>query len=55
MTVFDRVNLGFKPLRVTTAQRNALTDIFAGLIIVNVSTNKLNFYTGTSWEAVTSA
>lgn len=53
--LFQEVNRGFKPMRVTTAQRNAITDPFAGLIVVNVSTNKLNFYTGTAWEAITSA
>lgn len=38
----------------TTDERDALTPT-AGLIILNTSTNKLNFYTGTGWEAITSA
>jgi len=40
----------------TTAARDALTgaDLRAGTIIYNTTTNKLNFYNGTSWEGVTS-
>lgn len=53
--IFDEVNRGFKPSRFTTSQRDSLTELFPGLIIVNVSTNKLNWYTGVSWEAITSA
>lgn len=42
----------------TTAERDALdeeTDLFAGLVIYNTTTNKINFYTGAAWEVVTSA
>jgi hypothetical protein len=45
---------GFLPPRMTTAQRDAITSVPAGLMIYNTSTNKLNFYNGTAWEAVTS-
>jgi len=38
----------------TTTTRNALAAPFRGQIIVNTTTGKLNFYTGTGWEAVTS-
>ena len=38
----------------TTTQRDALTAV-EGMIIFNTTTNKLNFYTGAAWEAVTSA
>lgn len=38
----------------TTAERNALTAL-EGEIIYNATTNKLNFYNGVAWEAVTSA
>lgn len=44
----------FYPSRMTTAQRDALTPT-AGAAIYNSTTNKLNFYNGTAWEAVTSA
>lgn len=48
----------------TTTARNALTvdaaaiaanKIVAGTVIYNTTTNKLNFWNGTAWEAVTSA
>lgn len=39
----------------TTAERDALTNIEAGTCIYNTTTNKLNFYNGSTWEAVTSA
>jgi hypothetical protein len=46
---------GFLPPRMTTAQRDAITTPPAGLMVYNTSTNKLNFYNGSAWEAVTSA
>jgi hypothetical protein len=46
---------GFLPPRMTTAQRDAISSPAAGLMVYNTSTNKLNFYNGTAWEAVTSA
>ncbi|MCX6602548.1 MAG: hypothetical protein NTV52_03025 [Acidobacteria bacterium] len=46
---------GFLPPRMTTGQRDAITSVPAGLTIYNTSTNKLNFYNGSAWEAVTSA
>lgn len=39
----------------TTTQRDALTGMVAGDLIVNTTTNKLNFYTGSAWEEITSA
>lgn len=39
----------------TTAQRDAISTPVAGLMIFNSTTSKLNFYTGSAWEAVTSA
>lgn len=40
----------------TTAARDALAgaDLRAGTLIYNTTTNKLNFYSGSAWEAVTS-
>jgi hypothetical protein len=46
--------MGFLPPRMTTAQRDAITSVPAGLMIYNTSTNKLNFYNGSAWEAVVS-
>lgn len=40
--------------RMTTTQRDAISSPARGLIIYNTTTNKLNFYNGTAWEAVTS-
>lgn len=40
------------PPKLTSAQRNALV-AEAGMFIYNVDTNKLNFYDGTIWRAVT--
>jgi hypothetical protein len=39
----------------TTTQRNAYASPVGGSLIFNSTTNKLNFYNGTAWEAVTSA
>lgn len=38
----------------TAASRDALTGVSSGTLIYNSSTNKLNFYNGTAWEAITS-
>ena len=38
----------------TTAERDALSPV-PGQIIFNTTTGKLNFWTGTAWEAITSA
>jgi len=45
---------GFLPPRMTTVERDAITSVPAGLMIYNTTTNKLNFYNGSAWEAVTS-
>tara|TARA_R100000808_G_C2129061_1_gene138646 strand:- start:685 stop:963 length:279 start_codon:yes stop_codon:yes gene_type:complete len=39
----------------TTTTRDALTNLAAGQLVYNTTTNKLNFYNGSAWEAVTSA
>ena len=46
---------GFLPPRMSTGQRDAITSVPAGLMVYNTTTNKLNFYNGSAWEAVTSA
>ena len=45
---------GFLPPRMTTVQRDAITSVPAGLMVYNTTTNKLNFYNGSAWEAVSS-
>jgi len=50
----DSTAKGFLPPRMTTAQRDAITNPATGLFIYNTSTNQLNFYNGTSWEHITS-
>ena len=46
---------GVSAVSLMTTERDALTGMVAGAMIYNETTNKLNFYNGTSWEAVTSA
>ena len=48
---------GFLLPRMTTTERNAIPVSAArkGLTIFNIITNKINFYNGSAWEAVTSA
>ena len=45
---------GFLPPRLSTEQRDAISSPAEGLMIYNVSTKKLNFYNGISWQTVTS-
>lgn len=45
----------FMPPRMTTTQRDAIASPTAGMVIYNTTTNKLNVYTGSAWEAVTSS
>jgi len=45
---------GLTPVSKTTTERDAIPSPAPGLFIFNSTTNKLNFYNGTSWEAVTS-
>jgi len=46
---------GFLPPVMTTTQRNAISSPTEGLVVYNSTTHKLNVYTGSAWEAVTSA
>ena len=43
---------GFLPPRLTTTQRDAIVTPSPGLIVYNTTTDKINFYTGAAWEAV---
>lgn len=51
----DSTTQGFLPPRMTTTQRDNISSPAAGLMIYNSTTNKINFYNGSAWEAVTSA
>lgn len=51
----ESTNKGFRPPAMTTTQRNNIATPIAGLMVYNSTTNKLNFYNGSAWEAVTSA
>jgi hypothetical protein len=41
--------------KLTSTQRDAISSPATGLMIYNTTTNKLNFFDGSAWEAVTSA
>ena len=45
----------FYPPVVTTTQRNSISGMTKGAMVFNSTTNKLNVYSGTAWEVVTSA
>lgn len=47
--------MGFLPPRMTTTQRDAIGSPPEGLMVMNITTHKLNFYNGSAWEAVTSS
>ncbi len=49
----DSTNRGFLPPRMTTTQKNAIASPAAGLVIFDVTLNKLCVFT-TTWETVTS-
>lgn len=53
--IIRELNKGPRFAQVTTSQRNTLTNLYQGLVVFNTTTNKLNLYNGTSWEAITSA
>ena len=53
-----KIHVGFVASRMAEVDRDLLSaadGLEKGLIIINTTTNKLNFYNGSSWEAVTSA
>lgn len=45
---------GFLAPRMTTTQRDAISSPAEGLIIYNLTAHKLNVYTGSAWETITS-
>ncbi len=50
-----RASITITTVSLTTAERDALTGVTAGAMIFNETTSKLNFYTGSAWEVITSA
>jgi len=55
LLTLNSTNRGFLPPVLTTTQRNNISSPAEGLMIYNSTTKKLNFYNGTSWDAVTSS
>jgi copper(I)-binding protein len=51
----DDTTTGFLPNRLTTAQIAAIASPATGLMVYNTSTNLINVYTGSSWDALESA
>jgi hypothetical protein len=49
LTDLTSTTQGFLPPRMTTTQRNAIASPAIGLVIYNITTNCLNFYTGAAW------
>lgn len=43
------------PRKLSTTQRDSLDRVYEGDVIYNLTTHKLNVYTGTAWEVVTSS
>jgi hypothetical protein len=46
---------GLAAKNMTTGQRDAMVSPAAGLIIFNTTTSKLNVFTGSAWQVITSA
>ncbi|EQC44479.1 endosialidase chaperone [Bacteriovorax sp. BSW11_IV] len=46
---------GFLPPRMTTAQRDAISSPAVGLIVFNITTNKLNSYNGSEWAEISTS
>ena len=54
-STLDFTGTRFVPPNLTTLERDAIGSPIEGSLIYNTTTQKLNFYNGTAWEAVTSA
>lgn len=52
LLVLESITKGLLFPRMTTAQRNAILNPIAGLVIYNTTTSVLNFYNGAVWGAV---
>jgi len=51
----ESINSGFLPPRMTTAQRDLISSPASGLIVYNTTANKINVYTGSAWETISSS
>ena len=49
------VAAGYRLPNLTTAERDALTEVEPGLVVYNTTTNKANLRVAAAWEAITSA
>jgi hypothetical protein len=49
------ITQGFLPPRMTDTQRDSILSPAHGLIIFNITTNRINYYNGSSWHAVSSS
>lgn len=43
---------GFLPPRMTTKERDLMTDVPVGLMVYDVTTNALNIFNGTAWKSM---
>jgi len=50
----DNTSRGFLPPRMTTSQKNAISNPAEGLIVYDTTLHKLCIYTGSTWETITS-
>lgn len=48
----NSTTMGFRPPRVTTTQRNNISNPASGLMVYNTSTTRFEFYTGSQWEPI---
>jgi hypothetical protein len=48
------INSGFLAPRMTSAQRNQITNPALGLMIINTTTNSVEFFDGSSWQNISS-
>jgi len=51
----ESTTMGFLQTRMTTTQRNAISTPPEGLQVYNLTTSKMNFYNGSTWEEITSS
>jgi len=49
------ITKGFLPPRMTSTERDSISLPANGLIIYNITTDKINYYNGTHWHAITSS
>lgn len=55
MSVEEALRAVGGPPRYTTTNRDLIQAPYSGMLIYNITTNKLNIYVAAAWEAITSA